>query len=87
MAELGSLCAKLNKALEDFNPLGLDRTVQWDPLYRRVLNLHLPPVLFKTGHLISRSVDLVTRQRLRYTHVVEPPSGLSALGRGRAGHR
>ncbi|MGE8372739.1 MAG: aminotransferase [Pseudomonas putida] len=45
MAELGGLCAKLDKALADFDHPGLARTLQWDPQHAQALIDHLLPVL------------------------------------------
>ncbi|KIY39728.1 hypothetical protein TZ03_16020 [Pseudomonas sp. 10-1B] len=48
MAELGGLCAKLDKALVDFDHPGLARTLQWDPQHAQALIQHLLPVLQDT---------------------------------------
>ncbi|MBH3412407.1 aminotransferase [Pseudomonas putida] len=45
MAELGRLCARLDKALVDFDHPGLERTLQWDPRHAQALIAHLLPVL------------------------------------------
>jgi len=45
MAELGGLCAKLDKALVGFDHPGLARTLQWDPQHAQALIEHLLPVL------------------------------------------
>ncbi|WNN40265.1 aminotransferase [Pseudomonas inefficax] len=45
MAELGGLCAKLDKALANFDHPGLARTLQWDPQHAQALIAHLLPVL------------------------------------------
>ncbi len=45
MAELGKLCARLDKALVDFDHPGLERTLQWDPQHAQALIEHLLPVL------------------------------------------
>ncbi|MEG0245773.1 MAG: aminotransferase, partial [Pseudomonas sp.] len=49
MAELGGLCAKLDKALADFDHPGLSRTLQWDPQHAQALIQHLLPVLQDAG--------------------------------------
>lgn len=45
MAELGGLCAKLDKALANFDHPGLARTLQRDPQHAQALIAHLLPVL------------------------------------------
>ncbi|MGV8737358.1 MAG: aminotransferase [Pseudomonas asiatica] len=45
MAELGGLCARLDKALATFDHPGLARTLQWDPQHAQALIQHLLPVL------------------------------------------
>ncbi|MDF0729364.1 aminotransferase [Pseudomonas entomophila] len=45
MAELGALCARLDKALAGFDHPGLERTLQWDPRHAEALIEHLLPVL------------------------------------------
>ncbi|WP_434518752.1 aminotransferase [Pseudomonas sp. NFX1] len=50
MAELGKLCARLDKALADFDHPGLSRTLQWDPQHAQALIQHLLPVLQDAGH-------------------------------------
>ncbi|MCL8298133.1 MULTISPECIES: aminotransferase [Pseudomonas] len=45
MAELGTLCAEVDKALAGFDHPGLERTLQWDPRHASVLIEHLLPVL------------------------------------------
>ena len=45
MAELGGLCARLDKALATFDHPGLTRTLQWDPQHAQALIQHLLPVL------------------------------------------
>lgn len=45
MAELGGLCAKLDRALAGFDHPGLGRTLQWDPKHAQTLIEHLLPVL------------------------------------------
>ncbi|MFJ4066682.1 aminotransferase [Pseudomonas sp. NPDC089996] len=45
MAELGGLCARLDKALVNFDHPGLARTLQWDPQHAPALIEHLLPVL------------------------------------------
>ncbi|MFJ4442602.1 aminotransferase [Pseudomonas sp. NPDC089422] len=45
MAELGSLCARLDNVLADFDHPGLARTLQWDPQHAQMLIEHLLPVL------------------------------------------
>ncbi|MFJ4348566.1 aminotransferase [Pseudomonas sp. NPDC089401] len=45
MAELGRLCARLDKALAGFDHPGLARTLQWDPQHAQALIEHLLPVL------------------------------------------
>lgn len=45
MAELGGLCARLDKALAGFDHPGLARTLQWDPQHAQALIQHLLPVL------------------------------------------
>ncbi len=45
MAELGGLCARLDKALAGFDHPGLSRTLQWDPQHAQALIHHLLPVL------------------------------------------
>ena len=49
MAELGTLCARLDKALADFDHPGLVRTLQWDPQHAQALIAHLLPVLQDAG--------------------------------------
>ncbi|MBV4543534.1 aminotransferase [Pseudomonas vlassakiae] len=49
MAELGGLCARLDKALVDFDHPGLVRTLQWDPQHAQALITHLLPVLQDAG--------------------------------------
>ena len=49
MAELGRLCARLDKALVDFDHPGLERTLQWDPQHAQALIAHLLPVLQDAG--------------------------------------
>jgi len=45
MAELGALCARVDRALADFDHPGLERTLQWDPRHAQALIGHLLPVL------------------------------------------
>lgn len=45
MAELGALCARVDKALAGFDHPGLVRTLQWDPQHAQPLIEHLLPVL------------------------------------------
>ncbi|MDH0301313.1 MULTISPECIES: aminotransferase [unclassified Pseudomonas] len=45
MAELGALCAKVDRALAGFDHPGLERTLQWDPRHAQALIEHLLPVL------------------------------------------
>jgi len=45
MAELGALCARVDKALAGFDHPGLARTLQWDPQHAQALIEHLLPVL------------------------------------------
>ncbi|MFV3315774.1 aminotransferase [Pseudomonas parafulva] len=45
MAELGTLCAQLGKALAGFEHPGLERTLQWDPRHAEELIEHLLPVI------------------------------------------
>ena len=45
MAELGALCARVDRALADFTHPGLERTLQWDPQHAQALIGHLLPVL------------------------------------------
>lgn len=45
MAELGELCARVDKALADFDHPGLTRTLQWDPQHAHALIAHLLPSL------------------------------------------
>lgn len=45
VAELGTLCARLDQALADFSHPGLTRTLQWDPQHAQALIAHLLPVL------------------------------------------
>ena len=45
MAELGGLCAQVDKALAGFDHPGLARTLQWDPQHAVALVEHLLPVL------------------------------------------
>ncbi|WP_237860304.1 aminotransferase [Pseudomonas sp. PGPR81] len=49
MAELGALCARVDKALADFDHPGLVRTLQWDPQHAQALIEHLLPVLQDAG--------------------------------------
>lgn len=49
MAELGTLCARLDKALVGFDHPGLERTLQWDPQHAQALIEHLLPVLQNAG--------------------------------------
>ncbi len=42
---LGELCAKVDRALADFDHPGLDRILQWDPRHAHALIKHLLPVL------------------------------------------
>jgi 4-aminobutyrate aminotransferase-like enzyme/Ser/Thr protein kinase RdoA (MazF antagonist) len=49
MVELGTLCARLDKALVDFDHPGLVRTLQWDPQHAQALIAHLLPVLQDAG--------------------------------------
>lgn len=50
MAELGGLCARLDKALATFDHPGLTRTLQWDPQHAQALIQHLLPVLGNAEH-------------------------------------
>ena len=45
IAELGALCARVDRALADFRHPGLQRTLQWDPQHAQALIAHLLPVL------------------------------------------
>ncbi|OLS61230.1 aminotransferase [Pseudomonas putida] len=45
IAELGALCARVDRALADFSHPGLTRTLQWDPQHAQALIAHLVPVL------------------------------------------
>lgn len=45
MAELGELCARVDKALAGFDHPGLARTLQWDPQHAQALIAHLLPCL------------------------------------------
>ncbi|WP_225786619.1 aminotransferase [Pseudomonas sp. Marseille-P8916] len=45
MAELGGLCARVDKALAGFDHPGLERTLQWDPRHAQALIGHLLPAL------------------------------------------
>ncbi|TYO82658.1 aminotransferase [Pseudomonas sp. CK-NBRI-02] len=45
IAELGELCARVDRALADFDHPGLERTLQWDPRHAKALIEHLLPVL------------------------------------------
>ncbi|MGE7990006.1 aminotransferase [Pseudomonas sp. NPDC089554] len=60
MAELGALCARLDKALEGFDHPGLERTLQWDPRHAEALIEHLLPVL--TDAARRKRVEQVVRQ-------------------------
>ncbi|MGE8315376.1 MAG: aminotransferase [Pseudomonas putida] len=60
MAELGGLCAKLDKALADFDHPGLARTLQWDPQHAQALIDHLLPVLQDSGQ--RARIEHATRQ-------------------------
>lgn len=60
IAELGELCARLNKALAHFDHPGLDRTLQWDPRQAQAVIDRLLPVL-RDEELQSRVVQ-VTQQ-------------------------
>ncbi|HDS0962063.1 aminotransferase [Pseudomonas sp. ER28] len=60
MAELGGLCAKLDKALAHFDHPGLARTLQWDPQHAGALIDHLLPVLQDSG--LRARIEHTTRQ-------------------------
>ncbi|WP_339443275.1 aminotransferase [Pseudomonas hunanensis] len=60
MAELGGLCAKLDKALAHFDHPGLARTLQWDPQHAGALIDHLLPVLKDNGQ--RARIEHATRQ-------------------------
>lgn len=60
MAELGGLCAKLDKALAHFDHPGLARTLQWDPQHAGALIDHLLPVLQDGGQ--RARIEHATRQ-------------------------
>lgn len=45
IAELGTLCARVDQALAGFEHPGLERTLQWDPRHAQALIEHLLPVL------------------------------------------
>lgn len=60
VAELGGLCAKLNKALADFDHPGLVRTLQWDPQHAEALIDHLLPVLQDSAQ--RARIEQATRQ-------------------------
>lgn len=60
MAELGGLCAKLDKALAHFDHPGLARTLQWDPQHAGALIDHLLPVLQDSGQ--RARIEHATRQ-------------------------
>ena len=60
MAELGGLCAKLDKALAHFDHPGLARTLQWDPQHAGALIDHLLPVLQDSG--LRARIEHATRQ-------------------------
>ena len=45
VAELGALCARVDRVLADFSHPGLTRTLQWDPQHAQALIAHLVPVL------------------------------------------
>ncbi|MGA9663588.1 MAG: aminotransferase [Pseudomonas alloputida] len=60
MAELGGLCAKLDKALAHFDHPGLARTLQWDPQHAGALIDHLLPVLQDNGQ--RARIEHATRQ-------------------------
>ncbi|HDS1768511.1 aminotransferase [Pseudomonas putida] len=60
MAELGGLCAKLDKALAHFDHPGLARTLQWDPQHAGALIDHLLLVLQDSG--LRARIEHATRQ-------------------------
>ncbi|WP_447739308.1 aminotransferase [Pseudomonas laurentiana] len=60
MAELGGLCAKLDKALVGFDHPGLARTLQWDPQNAQALIEHLLPVLQDSSQ--RARIEQATRQ-------------------------
>ncbi|WP_194788261.1 aminotransferase [Pseudomonas sp. UFMG81] len=60
MAELGALCAQVDKALADFDHPGLERTLQWDPRHALALIEHLLPVLKDASR--REQVARLTRQ-------------------------
>ncbi|NBB03152.1 aminotransferase [Pseudomonas monteilii] len=60
IAELGGLCAKLDRALVDFDHPGLVRTLQWDPQHAQALIDHLLPVLQDSGQ--RTRIEHATRQ-------------------------
>ena len=45
MAEFGTLCAQVDRALAGFDHPGLERTLQWDPQHAQALIAHLLPVM------------------------------------------
>lgn len=45
IADLGTLCGQVDKALADFDHPGLDRTLQWDPRHAHAMIEHLLPIL------------------------------------------
>ncbi len=60
VADLGALCAKLDKALVDFDHPGLARTLQWDPQNAPALIDHLLPVLHDSEQ--RARIEHATRQ-------------------------
>ncbi|MCP6690015.1 aminotransferase [Pseudomonas donghuensis] len=50
VAELGRLCARVDRALADFTHPGLERTLQWDPRHAQALIEHLLPVLAESPY-------------------------------------
>ncbi|MGE8322428.1 MAG: aminotransferase class III-fold pyridoxal phosphate-dependent enzyme, partial [Pseudomonas sp.] len=65
MAELGGLCARLDKALATFDHPGLERTLQWDPQHAQALIQHLLPVL----HNAEQRARIEQATRLAAAHL------------------
>ncbi len=62
---LGELCARVDRALQDFTHPGLERVLQWDPRHANALARHLLPVIDDTDEraCLHEAVEQA-RQRL-----------------------
>ncbi|MEB0092858.1 aminotransferase [Pseudomonas sp. CCI1.2] len=60
---LGELCARVDRALANFQHPGLERTLQWDPRHAQALIKHLLPVIKNPEE--RDLIDQVTRQAQR----------------------